>query len=504
MPIRLRLALLFTAAAIVAAAAGGEVFAAQLRHGLVASLDQGLRAEWTEVARHAAAAGAGRSGSGSGSGHDGQAKSPSTDGVLVGSRGSERASADHVHPTPTMYLSQVLTTSGTVVSESGTPPGTLLADRALRRRAEQGSVSVDATVDGRRLRLLAGPVATDPGRIAVVGASLETLDTTLAEARRLLTVGALALVAASGLAAYFLARAALGPVERMRRHVASLGPPTAGTQLDVPATGDEIARLAETMNGLLDRLGTSLARQRALVADAGHELRTPLTVVLGELELASRPGRSPEELRAGVGRARAEAERLALLAERILLLARSDDGQLRLDARPILLGAVLESVVERHRLQRDDVAIRVVCPEDLELDADGELLTQALDNLLVNALRAAPTGSSVTCSAERDDAGHVVIAVRDAGPGFPPALLPRAFERFARAEPGRSRRTGGAGLGLAIVQAIAVAHGGTAEAANAPDGGALVRLVLPESAAAGQDGARAPVMSPERSQPYAR
>jgi hypothetical protein len=111
MPIRLRLALLFTAAAIVAAAAGGEVFATQLRHGLVASLDQGLRAEWTEVARHAAAAGAGRSG------HDRQAASPSTDGVLVGSRGSERASADHVHPTPTMYLSQVLTTSGTVVSE---------------------------------------------------------------------------------------------------------------------------------------------------------------------------------------------------------------------------------------------------------------------------------------------------------------------------------------------------------------------------------------------------
>lgn len=499
MPIRLRLALLFAAAAVVAAAAGGEIFAAQLHHGLVSSLDQGLRAEWTEVARHAAAGA-------DDAGRDGGPSSSTSTGVLVGSRGSERASADHVHPTPTTYLAQVLTTAGTVVTESGTPPGMRLAGHALLRRAEKGSVAVDETIDGRHLRLLAGPVAGDPGRIAVVGASLETVEATLAEVRRALAIGALALVAASGLAAYALARAALGPVERMRRQVAALEPVRATTQLDVPETGDEIARLAETMNGLLDRLGTSLARQRALVADAGHELRTPLTVVLGELELASRPGRSPEELRAGVSRARAEAERLALLAERILLLARSDDGQLRLDARRFGLAAFLESVAERHRRHRDDMGIRVVCPPGLELEGDTELLTQALDNLLVNALRAAPSGSLVTASAETDQAGHVAITVSDEGPGFPPALLPRAFERFARAEPGRSRRTGGAGLGLAIVQAIAIAHRGTAEASNGPHGGALVRLVLPAVPEFGQDGSGDPASAsrPERSQPHAR
>lgn len=499
MPIRLRLALLFAAAAIVAAALGGEIFAAQLRHGLISSLDQGLRAEWTEVARHAAAGA-------DDAGRDRGPSSSTSSGVLVGSRGSERPTADHVHPTPTTYLAQVLTTAGTVVTESGTPPGMRLAGHALLRRAKKGSVSVDETVDGRHLRLLAGPVPGDPGRIAVVGASLGTVEATLAEVRRALAIGALALVAASGLAAYVLARAALGPVERMRRQVADLEPVRATTQLDVPETGDEIARLAETMNGLLDRLGTSLARQRALVADAGHELRTPLTVVLGELELAGRPGRSPEELRAGVSRARAEAERLALLAERILLLARSDDGQLRLDAHRFAVAPFLESVAERHRLQREDVTIRVVCPEDLELDGDTELLTQALDNLLVNALRAAPAGSAIICSAEADDAGHLVIAVRDSGPGFPPSLLGRAFERFARAEPGRSRRTGGAGLGLAIVQAIAVAHRGTAEATNGPHGGAVVRLVLPAVPAFGQNGSQDPasLRRPERSQPHAR
>lgn len=497
MPIRLRLALLFAAAAIVAAAAGGEIFAVQLRHGLIASLDEGLRAEWTEVARHARAGAVGR---------DAKAESSVPTSVLVGSRGSERPTTDHIHPTPTTYLAQVLSPSGRVLAASGTPEGTRLADPALLRRAEQGTVSVDAKVGGRRLRLLAGPVAGAPGRIAVVGASLATVDATLAEVRRALAVGALALVAASGLAAYVLARAALGPVERMRRQVAALEPGAASPQLDVPETHDEIARLAETMNDLLGRLRTSLARQRALVADAGHELRTPLTVVLGELELAGRPGRSPEELRAGVGRARAEAERLALLAERILLLARSDDGQLRIDARPLEVAPFLESVAERHRLQREDVRIRVVCRDGLELHADAELLTQALDNLLVNALRAAPAGSVVTCSAEQGEARHVVLAVRDTGPGFPPALLPRAFERFARAEPGRSRRTGGAGLGLAIVQAIATAHGGTAEATNADGGGALVRLVLPATGAIGHDGrsTRRTVPRPERSQPHAR
>jgi len=497
-PIRLRLALLFAAAAVVAAAIGGEVFAAQLHHGLLSSLDQGLRAEWTEVARHATTT----------KGHleHSSATSSTERGVVVGSRGSQRPTTDRVHPTPTMYLAQVVTPSGKVLSENGTTQQAALLTGAVLRRAAHHSTTVDLVVAGHRLRLLAGPVPGTTNRIAVVGASLRALESTMAEVRRALTAGALALVAASGLAAYFLARAALGPVERMRRQVEALEPAPGVRTLDVPETGDEIARLAETMNELLDRLGTSLARQRALVADAGHELRTPLTVVLGELELAERAGRSPEEMRSGIGRARREAERLALLAERILLLASSDDGQLHVDPKSLDLARFLDSVADRHRRQRPEVALEIDCPDTLAVLADPELLTQALDNLLSNALRVAPKGSTIVCGATLRNDHQVAVFVQDQGPGFPPGLLPRAFERFARAEPGRSRSSGGAGLGLAIVAVIAQAHGGTASASNPPQGGALVQMTLPRAPAPRQDGTASatPSTSLERSRPHAR
>ena len=251
----------------------------------------------------------------------------------------------------------------------------------------------------------------------------------------------------------------------------------------MPATRDEVAALAGTMNDLLGRLQRALARQRAFVADASHELRNPLAVLQGELELAARPGRGPAELAAAVRSAGTEAERLARLTDDLLLLARSDEERfgLRLERTDIgdLLGR--SAGLAGSRLAAAGVTGRVDVPPGTYADVDPDRIRRAVDNLVGNALRFAPRGSVIVLAA-RAAGRDLEIEVSDDGPGFPAGFLPHAFERFARPDSGRSRGDGGTGLGLAIVRAIAAAHGGVATAANKPGGGAVVRLRLPGAA----------------------
>jgi hypothetical protein len=233
------------------------------------------------------------------------------------------------------------------------------------------------------------------------------------------------------------------------------------------------------MNELLGRLQRALRQERRLVADAGHELRTPLAILQVELELASRAGRSHEELTAAVTNAADETRRLARLAEGLLFLAGSDEGGVPLDRHHQPLEPVLTAAVEAAREAASPaVWLRVEAEPDLAAPVDALRLRQAVDNLLHNAVRAAPPGSEVLIRAWMDG-GAVHVEVSDQGPGFPEDFLPHAFERFRRADGARSRQDGGAGIGLAIVRAIADAHGGKAEARNHSTGGAAVSIVFP-------------------------
>ena len=297
---------------------------------------------------------------------------------------------------------------------------------------------------------------------------------------RELAVGGAAFVAVAGLGAYRLARAALSPVERLRRQVAAISAGDEASQVEVPPTRDEVAALAGTMNELLARLQHAMARQRAFVADASHELRTPLAVLRGELELASRPGRDRDELATAVRSAAAEAERLARLTDDLLLLARSDEDRLSLRRQRTDIGELLarSAGLAGSRLATAGIACRIDIRAGTYADVDADRIRQAVDNLVDNALRFAPGGSAIVLAAVADGA-DLDIEVRDAGPGFPDGFLPYAFERFRRPDTGRSRSDGGAGLGLALVQAIAAAHGGVATARNGPGGGAVVALHLP-------------------------
>ena len=297
---------------------------------------------------------------------------------------------------------------------------------------------------------------------------------------RELAVGGAAFVAVAGLGAYGLARAALSPVERLRRQVAAISGRGETSSIEVPPTRDEVAALAGTMNDLLGRLQRALARQRAFTADASHELRTPLAVLRGELELAARPGRTREELAAAVRNAAAEAERLTRLTDDLLLLARNDEDRLSLRLEPTDIRQLLVSSagLAASRLAATDVTCRVDAQPWTYASLDVDRIRQAVDNLIDNALRFAPGGSVIVLAARAADT-DLDIEVRDDGPGFPAGFLPHAFERFRRPDSGRSRGDGGVGLGLAIVRAIAAAHGGAATASNRAGGGAVVRLRLP-------------------------
>jgi signal transduction histidine kinase len=205
---------------------------------------------------------------------------------------------------------------------------------------------------------------------------------------------------------------------------------------------------------MLARLEAALERERGFVADASHELRTPLAILKTELELALRDGRTAEELREALRSASDETDRLGRLAEDLLVLARSDRGELALRLEPIQARELLERVAARFRSSGE---VSVEAPDGLAVEADPVRLEQALSNLVANA--GEHGGGPIALSAERHD-DQLKLHVCDDGPGLPPGFAEHAFERFTRADPARG--AGGAGLGLAIVAAIARAHGGRA------------------------------------------
>ena len=339
---------------------------------------------------------------------------------------------------------------------------------------------VNRSVKRQKLRLRVDRVSRADGTWTVlVGVDRETTEAAADRVQDVLeyTLPLLLLIIVTG--TWTLAGSALTPVERMRAEAGELGHADAAGRLTVPEGRDELHALAVTFNDLLERLHLSLAQQRELVADAGHELRTPLAILCAELELADRPGRSAQELREAISGARAEAARLAALAEDLLLLA-THEGR---PATPVDLSGVAAEAVEARRgpADRAGVSLHLSAPETCVTQGDPTALRRALDNLLSNALDHSPPGSTVEVGM---DAGPdaVVLRVRDGGPGFPPDFLPHAFDRFRRADTARSSQSSN-GLGLAIVAAIAHNHGGTAAAVNnEPPPGACVSITLPRTA----------------------
>ena len=303
----------------------------------------------------------------------------------------------------------------------------------------------------------AGPVAVNGGE------SLESAYEGVAAVRRILLIGLPVMLVLVGLTAWYVVGRALRPVDDIRREVADISAHDLSRRVPQPATDDEIGRLAETMNAMLDRLESFTARQRRFVADASHELQSPLASSIADLEVAMADGDQQRWKETAAGAA-ADAQRMAKLVQDLLFLARVDDVGGDAPQTLMDLDDVVLSEVARLR-SRSPVPIDTSGVQPVEVRGDPDQLARVVRNLLENAGRYARSRVSVDLAAHD---GAATMVFTDDGPGVPEAIRPRIFDRFTRADDSRSRETGGAGLGLAIASEIVERHGGSI--ALAPDG----------------------------------
>jgi two-component system OmpR family sensor kinase len=379
---------------------------------------------------------------------------------------------------------QVYASDGRLLASTQAGRRLHLFDPGEARMAARTPVTVERrSIAGTEVRLLGVPATLRNGQraVVVIGDTLRLRDSSLDALDRLLLIALPLALLVAAFAGYEVAGAALRPVERMRSRAATISEGNPSERLPLPEARDEIAALGSTLNEMLGRLEGGLARERRLVSDASHELRTPLTTLRAELELALRGERTAAELRAAIASAHEEARRMSSLADDLLVLARADQGRLPLRSEPCVAQDLLAAAVRRAQAAFEQVgrpiAVRARSSNAVVVLADPGRVAQALDNLIANSLRYGD--GPVELSVEQ--AGTLVeLHVMDRGAGFDDEFLPLAFERFRRdARAGDGSQ--GAGLGLAIVEAIAGAHGGAAAARNRPDGGADVWLTLPEA-----------------------
>jgi signal transduction histidine kinase len=378
-----------------------------------------------------------------------------------------------------VQLAQVFDARGRLVDKTPNLASRPLLTAAQVARARSGVLIVEPAqvAADHRVRLLAASTqAQGQQMVVVVGQSLEERDQALSNLIGVLLLGGpIALVLAS-VAGYALTGFALRPVESMRRRAQTISLTDVDGRLPSAGGNDELGRLGRTLNEMLERIQEAVARERTFVSDASHELRSPLGVLRTELELLARERPTGEALQDASRSAIEETDRLARLADDLLLLARAEESRSALARARVPAAALTAHATDRARRRARPGApsIDVVDHDGLEVDVDRVRVAQALDNMLDNALRHACRGIEVRSEA-RD--GHAEIHVLDDGPGFPAEFLPHAWERFARAD--AARTDGGAGLGLSIVRTIAELHGGAAGAANRPAGGADVWIALP-------------------------
>ncbi len=352
----------------------------------------------------------------------------------------------------------------TLLAMAVTAAGVLLAGWWLLHSVDQ-SVSAGLRIPDRQ------------GFLEVVIDGRAIVRHSVAGVRESLEVAFPVLVGAAGLLAWLLAGRALRPVEAIRAEVEAITASTLDRRVPVPPSGDEVARLADTMNLMLDRLEDASNRQQRFVADASHELRSPVTAIRTELEVAQRTAR-PEDWPEVAERLLREEARLEAVIADLLLLASLDEPVPGADAVVIDLAELATEEARRRAPQRANVAIEVDAPAPVLVQGNRTQLHRVLANLLDNAGTHARATVRVAVH-ERD--GQARLLVDDDGPGIPGADRERVFERFTRLDEHRARRgtAGGAGLGLSLVRGIVDRHGGSTRVDTAPLGGARMVLDLP-------------------------
>ncbi len=356
--------------------------------------------------------------------------------------------------------------------------------RRIHPETIKGSTVWTRWIDGHPIRLMAGILNVN-GRmfIAESGIAADDAIETLRLFRMYLLMFAPALLLVAAGVGYWMSRRALAPVDALVRTARDVSGTNLSDRLQKLNTGDELQRLSDTLNEMLDRIESAFRRITQFTADASHELRTPVSLIRTEAELALRRSRTENEYQDSLQHILLEAERTTTLIEQLLSLARADSGRETLHMQSVNLSATLHSVVDSWK---QVASIRDLCfssgIDDANAVANGDetLLRRLTDILLDNAFKYTPSPGTVSLSLEhREDVA--IITVRDSGVGIPKEEQGRIFERFYRIDKARSRAKGGTGLGLAIAQWIVSQHRGSISVESGPGEGSTFRVELPLS-----------------------
>jgi two-component system OmpR family sensor kinase len=344
--------------------------------------------------------------------------------------------------------------------------------------------TVPAVSGGDRYRVRASIEPESSNYVLLIAAPLNGVDSTL---NRLLLIELLVtggvLVALGGLGLWVV-QLGLRPLEAIGNTAAAIAAGDLSRRVERAEERTEVGRLGLALNAMLGQIESAFKareaserRLRRFVADASHELRTPLAAVRAYAELFIRGAdRRPEDLARSMSGITRESERMSVLVEDLLLLARLDEGR-PLEREPVDLERVVGDAVETARAVDPDRPLTLTS-EPVQVLGDPERLRQIIDNLLSNARAHTPPETPVSVSVGRDGA-DAYVEVSDSGPGLADDELGRVFERFYRADESRSRASGGVGLGLSIVAAVAESHGGSVSAVSQAGKGATFRIVLP-------------------------
>jgi len=370
-------------------------------------------------------------------------------------------------------VAQVVDGRGRVVAASAELPGDDPLFPALDGELDRGTTRLPEVDEARYVSVAVELGATGERGVLHVAGSLDDVEEATAELLAALGIGIPVVVALLGASVWIFVGRTLRPVELIRREVSGFGPDGWRRRVPEPGTGDEVDRLARTMNDMLARLALSAERQRRFVDDASHELRSPLTRLRTTVEVALRQAVPADEVLAEVHRDLVE---LSSLVEDLLVLARTD-ADVPLRRAEVDLDVLTFDVVRPFR-QRG-VVIDTTGISAARCIGDERLLRRAVENLVRNAAHHASHRVEVSAGG---DGRWAVVEVCDDGSGVPTAERARIFERFARLDDGRSRDAGGTGLGLAIAQDIARVHGGEVTVGDRPGGGAAFRLSVPAAA----------------------
>ena len=362
----------------------------------------------------------------------------------------------------------------------------LLSPATVQEALGGRTVYETARLPDRRIRAITRPVFEGDSVLYVVRAAapLEPVDDSLARLRVvLLWLVPLTLLVASAIG-WFLGNVAMRPLGRMITQAQRIGVGRLHERIEVPESGDELQRLAKTFNDMLGRLEEGLKRIRQFSAAASHELRTPLTIMQGELEVALRKPRTPEEYRGALRLQLEAAGEMTHTVEELLMLARSEASSRTIDWRPVELGELVDRVSDAWQPVAKAKGVRLDIPyrESLWVRAESRLLDRVIANLLDNAIRHTPAEGMVTVWAERHHR-EACLTVHDTGPGIPAEELPHIFDRFFKKRAAHDGSSHGSspstGLGLGLCRWIVEAHYGRIEVTSPPGRGAAITVWLP-------------------------